>query len=85
MLWSDDPKVDSEYSMPVLTLTAEENKERSDIIAEVSPYVSEMMLKFITGAESLDRFDSYLETLNTLNFPRAKEITQTAYDRYIAS
>lgn len=40
-------------------------------------------MKFITGAESLDNFDTYLETLNSLNFPRAKEITQAAYDRYM--
>lgn len=83
LLWSDDPNIDSDYSMPVLTLTAEETQERADIIAEVSPYVSEMMMKFITGAESLDNFDTYLETLNSLNFPRAKEITQAAYDRYM--
>ncbi len=82
-LWSDDPKVDSKYSMPALNLTQEETKERAKIITEVSSYVSEMMLQFITGAKSLDQFDEYLQGLESRNFGRAKEITQAAYDRYM--
>ena len=46
--------------------------------------VDEMVYKFITGAEPLSNFDEYLETLERMNFQRAIEITQQAYDRYMA-
>ncbi|HBG76185.1 MAG TPA: hypothetical protein DDW86_04425 [Clostridiales bacterium] len=82
-LWSDDDKVDSIYSMSELQLTPEETKERSEIITEVSSYVSEMMLQFITGAKPLDQYDEYLQGLKDRSFDRAKEITQIAYDRYM--
>lgn len=84
MKWDGKDNYDSAYDMPVLTLTAEENQERANIIAEVSPYVEEMVYKFITGAEPLSNFDEYLETLERMNFQRAIEITQQAYDRYMA-
>lgn len=82
--WDGKDQYDSAYDMPPVTLTTEENNERADILAEVSPYVEEMVYKFITGAESLDHFDKYLETLQSMNFDRAVEITQQAYDRYMA-
>ena len=69
--------------MSELQLTPEETKERSEIITEVSSYVSEMMLQFITGAKPLDQYDEYLQGLKDRSFDRAKEITQIAYDRYM--
>lgn len=81
--WSDDPNVDSLYRMPPVDLTADEMAENNEIIADVSPYVAEMMLKFIIGAEPLSSFDAYLAKLKEMNFPKAKQIQQAAYDRYI--
>ena len=42
------------------------------------------MLKFITGAESLDYSDTYLQELDARGMQRAIEITQNALDRYLA-
>lgn len=81
--WSDDPNVDNIYRLPPVELTTEEREEVNEIIADVSPYVAEMMLKFIIGAEPLSNFDAYVEKLKEMNFPRAKEIYQAAYDRFM--
>ena len=43
-----------------------------------------MMLKFITGIESLDNFDSYVETLNSMGLTQLTEVYQAAYSRYQA-
>ena len=51
---------------------------------QVNTYANEMMLKFITGAESLDYYDTYLQELTARGLDRAVEITQTALDRYLA-
>ena len=42
-----------------------------------------MMIKFITGAASLDNdWDKYVETVNGMGLIEAIAITQAAYDRY---
>ena len=41
-----------------------------------------MTAKFITGTESLDNFDQYVETMNSLGLQRAIEIQDAALERY---
>lgn len=84
LLWSDDPNVDNNYRLPSLQLTADESERRNEIMAEVNTYISEMKFKFITGDESLDHFDAYIEHVNAIGLMEAVEITQAAYDRYMA-
>ena len=43
-----------------------------------------MEAKFISGAESLDNFDAFVEQLKNLGIERAIEIQQKAYDAYLA-
>lgn len=47
---------------------------------EAETYVMPMMLKFVTGAEPLDKFDEYRETALELGFREATEKMQQAYD-----
>ena len=82
MRWSDDPDIDSAYRLlPGIELTTAERDEYNAIMANVNAYVSEMKLKFIMNAESLDNYDAYIRRLYQLGYPRAKEIYQAAYDR----
>lgn len=69
-----------------VSLTVEENSERSSIMSNVDTYIKEMRLKFITGAAALDdaSWSSYLAKLQEYGLDRALEITQTAYERYLA-
>lgn len=76
-----------DYLLPAgINLTVEENSERSSIMANVNTYISEMRLKFITGATELTdaTWADYINTLKTYGLDRAIEITQDAYERYLA-
>lgn len=83
-LWSDDANEQSYLRLPPITLTTEESAERTEIMAQVNTYVSEMKLRFITGAEPLDNFDHYVAEVNALGLPNAIQLTQNALDRYLA-
>lgn len=67
-----------------LTLSVEESKELTSIQTKLSNYSDEMVYKFIFGEVSLDKFDTFVETLKELGSERAEEIYQQAYDRYIS-
>lgn len=66
-----------------VTRTTDESTEFSALYNSIGTYVQEMSLKFMTGEESLDKFDEYLATLDSMGLPRFLEIQQTAYDRYL--
>ena len=83
-LYSDDPNVDNAYVMPAINLSTEDTERRNEIMAEVDTYVAEMKFAFITGKESLDNFDKYVEKVNSLGLPEAIEITQRGLDCYFA-
>lgn len=72
----------SKHTLPNITPTAEESEEFSTIMNEVKTYRDEMTNKFILGTESLDNFDQYVETLNSLGLQRAIDIENAALERY---
>lgn len=74
----------TDYALPAVTLTAEENSEYSTIMNDVGTYMEETLYKFITGVTSLDELPNYYAELKRLGIERAIEINQTAYERYIA-
>ena len=67
-----------------VTMTPDEITESSTIYNAMSTYVKEMAIKFITGEESLDNWDNYINTLNDMGMEKMLEIRQAAYDRYLA-
>lgn len=75
-------KNDGAYVLPSYELKVEEGEEFSLIMSDIETYVSEMTLSYITGTESLDTFDKYLETIEALNLSRAVELKQAGLDRY---
>ena len=57
--------------------------EYAKIESEVTTYIDEMIVAYITGAKSLDNFESeYMATLQSLKVDRMIEIKQIAYDEY---
>ena len=72
------------YLLPPVTPTAEEASELAQIENNIKTYKEEMEAKFISGAESLDNFDAFVEQLKNLGIERAIEIQQKAYDAYLA-
>lgn len=76
---------DTTYSMPSgLTPTVEESKEIAKLSSDINTYVSEMLNKFIMGAESLDKFDDYIKRLEDFGIERLIELKQSQLDRYNA-
>ncbi len=51
---------------------------------EINTYVSEMILKFITGDEPFDKYDAYLNRIREMGINEVIEIQQNALDRYNA-
>lgn len=82
-IWS---VADSDWMMPrALTLTAEESRERASIMSDVQTLAKEYTAQFISGVRDIDaEWESYVSTLKGMGIDRAIEITQAAYDRYLA-
>jgi putative aldouronate transport system substrate-binding protein len=83
LLWADDPNVDSSLNLPPYSLTEAEQNLRTRIMTEISTYADEMTLKFITGAEKLDKFDQFAATVNAMGLQEILRSEQGAYDRYL--
>lgn len=83
MLYSDDPTVDNSQVIPRFDMSMEAATKRNEIMTDINTYVDEMTLKFITGDESLDRFDAYLEQLKKMGIDDAIAITQEEYSNFM--
>ena len=84
-LWYEGNEDATEWVYPTaVTMTPEESTESATIYNTMNTYIKEMALKFITGEESLDNYDAFIETLNSMGMERMLEIRQTAYDRFLA-
>lgn len=81
--WSTSNAKD--YQMPALTMTEDESKVLSKYQTDIDTYIEEMMIKYITGMESLDTFETeYLPTLKQMGVEDIIAAYQTALDRYNA-
>lgn len=75
---------DGAYVLPDITFTSDEAYQISGIEAELSTYVSEYVLKIICGDEDLDAtWDTYLATLEAMDYETVQETYQTALTRYL--
>jgi len=84
ILWNENANNALEVLMPVTTPTGEEAEELAVIENALKTYVEEELTKFIIGIRDMNEYDSFVETLKTMNVQRAIEIKQAAYDRYMA-
>lgn len=78
-VWSDSDA--AEHVLPPLAPPAEESKELANIYNELSTFVNEYTIKFVTGSASFDDWDMYIEQIKKFNVDRALEIYQKAYDK----
>ena len=73
------------YTNPFPTnarFTAEESERGNVIENDLYNYVVMMTTKFITGEESIDKFDNYIDTLNQYGLPELLEIKKAALERW---
>lgn len=52
-------------------------------MAMVKTYVDEMTIKYITGKESFDNYDTFLAQLDEFGIKEALENRQNAYKKYL--
>ncbi len=82
-LWSASDA--SKYQMPPVSIAEADSNEFSKLSGDISTYVSEMFIKYVTGLEPLDTFESeYLATLESLKVDRMIELEQEALDEFNA-
>lgn len=81
-LWKQGTE-DGTYPSSV-SYTEEENETISKYQTDLDTYVQEMFLKFLTGREPLENFDSYVAYLDELHLQELLAVKQAAYDRYMS-
>lgn len=80
-------KGDSSKSMPAASALAMDPAlytEYSTIMTDIQTVVDEKTPQFISGVISLDEYDAYVETIQSMDIERAAEILQQAYDAFMA-
>ena len=70
---------------PIVYLTQEEQDQIADMSTDLSTYIEQMEAKFITGVESLDNWDNYIKTIESMNVDKYVETFQQAYDRWASN
>lgn len=83
MMWADDENYDADFLLPNLQFTDDELNTITDIQVDLDTYVKEMILKFIIGAEPLNKFGEFLEMQKALGVEELIAVNQAAYDRYL--
>jgi putative aldouronate transport system substrate-binding protein len=72
----------NEKRMPPITIAKEDSSRYASIMNDINTYKSEMIVKFIMGEESLDKFDDYVKTLKGMGIEEAIKIKQSGLERY---
>ncbi|MGI6576927.1 MAG: extracellular solute-binding protein [Eubacteriales bacterium] len=82
-LWSPP----GEWNLPgSLTYTSAEGSRRSELVANIEPYVQDFTCKVIMGIEPLNdkTWESFVDTIKTMGIDEIVSITQAAYNRYLS-
>lgn len=74
-----------DHVIPNVTIALEDADEFSSLSSEITTYIEEMTIKYITGLISLDTFETeYLATLKEMGVERYIELKQNALNEYNA-
>lgn len=84
VLWNENSDAAIDFLYPSASTTAEEAEELASIVTPLETYIYEEVAKFITGANSMDKWDDFVAQMEAMGLSRAIEIKQAAYDRYMA-
>lgn len=79
------PYIRPERIYPNVRFTSEEQEKLSIMKADITNFVSQSRARFITGEDSLDKWDEYVKTLKDMGIDEYISIHQTAYDRFMQS
>lgn len=66
------------------SLTSEESATYSGIYSDISTYIASMTVSFMTGSEDIDeQWESFVDTVESMNIDACIQLKQAAYDRYM--
>ena len=78
--------MDDEYVYPSgASMTTEESETYNALIADLSTYMAEHVLKFVVGVEPMSDYQAFIDTLFEMGMQDAIDIKQAAYDRYVGA
>ncbi len=69
---------------PCMTMTPEETVQYNNKYTAIKTLVQENTIKFITGAQSMDAYDAFVEKLIEYGIEDCIQYQQAAYNRYMA-
>ncbi|MGX7131655.1 extracellular solute-binding protein [Enterococcus massiliensis] len=72
----------AEVPFPIVFMTKDESDKIAANATDITTYVEQMEAKFITGVESLDNWDNYTKTLDSMGLDEYISVYQQAYDRW---
>lgn len=79
-------KAKRDIILPPLVLNSEEQEIYSSIMSDITTYVSETNLQFITGEKDIEtQWDEYAQNVENMNIKEALVCKQAAYDRYMSN
>lgn len=70
---------------PFIFAESDEAEVVSNYLVDLETYADEMEVAFITGTASLDTFDDYLATLESMHLSDLLEVRTAQYERYQAA
>ncbi len=84
LMWAEQDMEDSSMQLPPFQLDEADQQTLADVATPIYTYVDEMTLKFITGAEPLDNFDVFRDTIRSMGMEDIIALEQKGYDAYIS-
>lgn len=62
-LWAENVPLSKKHSMPISYKSADDENRISEIANDLETYVSEKLWAFVTGKESIDKYDSFRDEI----------------------
>lgn len=68
---------------PYMSMTPEDGEEYAIIMSDIETYVKESAVAFITGELSLDKWEDYVRTIESMGLDQALSIKQASYESFL--
>lgn len=81
-IWDSDWDVENSYTIPELSMTADETSVYAGTYTDINTYVVECATKFITGYMDLSEWDNYVAQVKSMGIDKCIEVHQNALDRF---
>jgi len=67
-----------------VSLTTDESSQVANIVSDILTYAGTEITRYIMGENSMDDYDTFTSTMESMGIQDALDIYQAAYERYLA-